>query len=356
MKCTLFAAFILTFGLSLASCPLPVLPDRDSDVNRRDESTELDQASAVVFTPVAGEFNSNISVSMSSATSGSTIYYTVNLSGNAPADPVPDSSGTQVYTSPVSVTGDGTTARFKAIALANGYRPSVIAEATYTIDFSSAASPTFSPAEGTLSSDSSITVSTNTTGATIYYTIDRDGGEPADPVPGESEAFDDGNPIEITGHGTTATIKAIAVADGFNNSTVSRAVYTIEYPIAEAPTFDPVEGTFTGDIEVSMLSATSGSTIYYTVNLAGNAPADPDPDSSGTQVYTSPVSVTGDGTTARFKAIAVAEGYRPSVIAEATYTIEYEDEPEPDPDPGNGDDNGNDDPIDPGDENDNGDD
>ena len=89
----------------------------------------------------------------------------------------------------------------------------------YVEDDGSAASvvaaPTFSPAGGTYTSAQNVTISTTTSGATIYYTID--GSIPTS----HSTAYT--TPIPVSGN---MTIKAIAVKDGVS-STVVTATYII---------------------------------------------------------------------------------------------------------------------------------
>ena len=76
--------------------------------------------------------------------------------------------------------------------------------------------PTFSPVAGTYTSAQNVTISTETTGATIYYTTD--GSAPST----ESSVYS--SAIAVS---STTTIKAMAVASGYNNSSVASATYTI---------------------------------------------------------------------------------------------------------------------------------
>ena len=82
------------------------------------------------------------------------------------------------------------------------------------------ATPTFNPETGTYSEAVSVTISCATEGATIYYTLDG------------SEPMEDGtvytSAINIT---ETTTVKAIATKEGYLNSGVASATYTI----SEAP-------------------------------------------------------------------------------------------------------------------------
>ena len=83
------------------------------------------------------------------------------------------------------------------------------------------ATPTFSPAAGSVVSGTTVTISSSTDGATIYYTM---GNNPADPTTSDATYS---TPIEIT---AATTIKAIAVKDGYDNSSVASASYTIVTP------------------------------------------------------------------------------------------------------------------------------
>ena len=78
------------------------------------------------------------------------------------------------------------------------------------------ATPTFSPVAGTYTAAQSVTISTTTEGATIYYTTDG-----TDPTT-DSNVYS--SAINV---GITTTIKAIAVKEGNNNSSIASATYTI---------------------------------------------------------------------------------------------------------------------------------
>jgi hypothetical protein len=108
-----------------------------------------------------------------------------------------------------------TTTTIKAIAVASGYNNSAVASGTYTINLPTVATPTFSPAPGTYSSAQSVTLSDTTPAAVIHCTID--GTTPTS-----------GSPVCTTVQvNTTTTIKAIAVASGYNNSAIASGTYTI---------------------------------------------------------------------------------------------------------------------------------
>jgi hypothetical protein len=79
-----------------------------------------------------------------------------------------------------------------------------------------AATPTFSPAPGTVSAGQPVSLSDTTSGAAIHYTLDSS-------TPTASSTLYSG-PITLN---STTTIKAIAVASGFTNSAVASGTYTI---------------------------------------------------------------------------------------------------------------------------------
>lgn len=80
--------------------------------------------------------------------------------------------------------------------------------------------------------------------------------------------------------------------------------------IVATPTFSPAAGTYSSAQTVTISSATSGATIYYTTDGT-------DPTTASTQ-YTSAIAVSSTQTV---KAIAVKSGYVDSAIGSAAYTI-----------------------------------
>jgi hypothetical protein len=88
---------------------------------------------------------------------------------------------------------------------------------TLTVSGASAATPAFSPAAGTYSSTQSVTISTATSGASIRYTTD--GSTPSETVGTLYSAA-----ISVS---ATTTIKAIAYASGYTDSSIASVTYTI---------------------------------------------------------------------------------------------------------------------------------
>ena len=136
--------------------------------------------------------------------------------------------------------------------------------------------PTFSPVAGTYTASRSVTISDSTPGATIYYTTDGTN-------PTTSSSVYSG-PITVS---STETLRAIAVAPDYTNSSVASAAYTINAPPA-TPTFSVAPGTYASAQTVSISDATPGATIYYTKN--GTTPT-----TSSTE-YTAAITVSSTET------------------------------------------------------------
>jgi len=243
-------------------------------------------ATAPFFTPPEGTFNSTQSVTINSAIEGASIRYTTDGT-TTPSETV----GT-VYTTPVSISANTT---LKAIAYKSGMTNSLVTSGDYVIN---CAAPVLSVPTESYNVAQSVTISSATTGALIYYTINGD-------TPSASSTLYNGT-ISV---GSNMTIKAIAVKSGMGNSSIASEAYTIVLPVA-APTFTPAPGSYTSVQPVTIASATSGADIYYT--LEGSTPTISSPH------YDAPVSVASDLT---LKAIAIKAGMSASTVTSGDYVI-----------------------------------
>ena len=252
----------------------------------------LEAVAAPKFSPAGGEVQEGATVSIASATSGATIYYTTD--GTTPT------TASTKYTGAITVNSAMT---IKAIAVKSGSTNSGIISASYTIKAREVvATPTFSPAGGEVEEGATVSIACATEGATIYYTTN--GAEPTTSATKYTGA------IAVN---SAMTIKAIAVKDGYyTNSAVASASFTIKArEVVATPVISPAGGEVEKGASVTITCATSGATIYYTTNGA-------EPTTSATK-YTGAIAVNSAMT---IKAIAAKDGYYTnSAVASASFTV-----------------------------------
>ena len=242
------------------------------------------QTPAPTFSLPAGTYNYQPAVTLADTAAGATIYYTTN--GTTPT------TSSTVYSGPITITSAKT---IQAIAIASGLSASTVASASYTL---AAAAPVISPAGGSYFGSVSVTMTTATPGANIYYTINNT-------TPTTNSSLYSG-PILVSAN---EVVKAITVETGFTTSAVVTNTYTISAATA-TPTFSPVSGSYTSAQTVTISDATAGATIYYTTN--GTAPT------TSSSVYSGPITVS---TTETLNAIAVAASLSNSAVGTSAYTI-----------------------------------
>ncbi len=134
--------------------------------------------------------------------------------------------------------------------------------------------PTANPTAGAYTENQSVTLTSSTVGATIYYTTD--GSEPTilSGVPsGTTKEYT--APIAVTGtegQSSTTTIKAIAVKNGMQDSSVETFTYTIkqdsqtpDVPVVTAPsiTTQPGNATVKAGETATFTIAASGTDLTY---------------------------------------------------------------------------------------------
>ncbi len=236
------------------------------------------------FTPIGGTYSTNQSVEIASNTAGATIHYTTN--GTTPT------TGSPVYSSPLTVSSSQT---IKALAVKSGDTDSAVTEATYVMK---AATPVPDVPGGIYNTkDQTVTLTSATPGASIYYTLD--GGTPDN----TSTLYT--APIIVT---DDVTISSIAYNGSYDPSAVRVDTYTF---VAGTPEMTPVAGVYTTTQNVTISSSTTTATIRYTTD--GSTP-----DSATGTIYTGPVSVA---TSQTLKAIAYQSGFADSSVSTAAYVI-----------------------------------
>lgn len=162
-----------------------------------------------------------------------------------------------------------------------------------------AAAPVISPNGGTFSTAQTVTLSSSTSSAAIYYTLDG-----STPTPASNEYT---GPITIS---VDTTLKAIASAPGYVQSGVSTATFTFTSQTAPV-TFSPAGGTYGSAQSVTLSDVDTSAKIYYTTD--GSTP------SASSTLYTAPISVTVSKT---IKAIAIDPALQNSNVTTAVYTIQ----------------------------------
>lgn len=209
-------------------------------------------------------------VTLSTTTPEATIYYTLST----------DPTNEQVYQNPLVMTADCT---ITAWATRNGYDQSDVTEFEFHADGVTTSNPVFARDGNT------ITITTATPEAVIYYTMD--GTEPT----ATSTQYND--PITVTRNGM---IRAIAMRQNYYPSQITN--YEVDWFKAEMPAF-----AWNGD-NLTITTETQDATIWYAVTESGMQPV--------FNEYSAPVSVTTDGI---IRAFATLDGYNNS----DTLTIDY---------------------------------
>jgi uncharacterized repeat protein (TIGR03803 family) len=153
------------------------------------------------FTPAPGAYAAAQKVTITDATAGATIYYTMNGS----TSPVK-------YTAPISVASSSVITAYATSPTLPRSQPETAGYQIGTV----VATPEFSPAGGIYTVAQSVTIADADPGAAIYYTTNGT-------VPTTASTKYTG-PIAVT---ATEIIKAVAVATGLTESAVASADYTI---------------------------------------------------------------------------------------------------------------------------------
>lgn len=255
-----------------------------------------------VIAPGTGTYPDPVSVSITCATPGATIYYTT--SGNLP---VVGTGFTKVYSGPFQQIQTGTV---RAMAVLSGLPNSATATANLTITNPGIASnPVISPGTGSYSGLQTVTLSTATSGASIYYTTN--GNLPVTDKPNTFTKLYSA-PFQVN---TTSTVRAMAVKSGLVNSGYSVAILTINdpTPTVATPVITPGSGIYSGTQSVSITSTTPGATIYYTTS--GNTPV---VGTSFTKLYSGNFILAGSAT---IRAMATLSGSINSAVSVSYITI-----------------------------------
>ncbi|MCD1258977.1 fibronectin type III domain-containing protein [Paenibacillus athensensis] len=229
----------------------------------------------------AGAVSPGTNISLTTYASGTTIYYTTDGS-------TPTTSST-VYSGAITVNGAMT---IKAIANRSGWGSSRVMTAAYTLNLPSAAKPTASPAGSEVARGSTVSLTTGTVGADIYYTTD--GSTPT----ASSQHYS--SPIAVN---VAMTIKAIAIMSGYVDSAVMTEAYTLQPTKPDAPN---VTGVTPGD---------SSASVAFTVASDGGQPI------TSYTVTAEPGSITASGTSSPINVTGLTNGTAYTFTVTATNSV-----------------------------------
>jgi hypothetical protein len=250
---------------------------------------------APVMTPAGGSFSNALTVAFSTGLSQAyspVFHYT--LDGSMP---------TQVSPSGLSAGFDGapglnSARQVQMRCFSPDLATSITVSNTYSFYVSA---PVINPAGGTNNNTVVATLSTLTTGAALYWTLD--GSEPSQ-TNGNLYA----GPITVTSSGS---LKVKGVKPGYADSATSSQFFDF---VVAVPVISSAGNTGSNDIPVTISCATTNARIYYTTD--GTDPAQNSP------LYTGAFLMNHSGAV---KARAFRDGFDPSQIAAAAYTLTVAD-------------------------------
>jgi alpha-tubulin suppressor-like RCC1 family protein len=166
------------------------------------------------FSPTPGSFTGSVAVTISTATSGATIRYTVD--GTDPTFRSP------VYSAPLGL-NDTTVVKARAFKL--DFTGSATATGTYTLNTSAVQTPTIQPGSGTYPSKQTPVITCGTPGATIHYTTNGQDPTEADPT------IASGSSLPVT---ASLRLKARAWKSGVPTSGVRTADFVLTGAVSAA--------------------------------------------------------------------------------------------------------------------------
>jgi len=241
-------------------------------------------AATPVLTLSGGTYNNPQIFIINESTPGANVYFTLN--GTTP------SASSYPYTGPFTL---GNSATVTAIAIAPNYLDSGTVSASYSM---AALAPSISLAAGNYAGTQTVTLSSASTAALIFYTTN--GSNPT----ASSARYT--SPITVS---ASETLKAIAIATGYTPSSVVSATYYITAP-PSLPIFTPAGGTYNNSQSITLSDTGTGASFYYTTD--GSTPTTSSPK------YTGPIPMANGLT---LKAIASVPGYGTTGVGSATYTL-----------------------------------
>jgi hypothetical protein len=258
------------------------------------------------FDPPAGTYLRFESVRITTTPSNATIYYTV--------DDTNPNVASFMYSGPLAIVQ---TTTLRAYATAPGYQDSDIAAASFVIIIIGGpltGPPIPSPPASTENNDFSVSLASETPGATICFTLD--GSLPLEQScvsQGTAQTYDPTAEIPIDGSVTNpstgqATVSALSCSRGNDDGFMIPQTYTLQ---VATPDISPPSGPIAVGATVSWTSATTtGVTFHYTTDGTAATCASA---STGTDFVTT-------GVESSVSVVGCKPGYESSVTGSASYT------------------------------------
>ena len=266
------------------------------------------KAATPTFSPAAGTYTAAQSVALATTTDGATIHYTVDGSEPTTASPT--------YTTAIAVSA---TTTIKAIAAKTGMSVSDVATATYTISISLIPVISAERAVKQANGDVVVTWTTNiVTPTAAKVVISGSVPVPTDPSVTETVSTTTSHTVTIPAATFPASYEKLTISyyiasvdDGTKKDILKSAIIEEANLVAD-PVITPAAGTYTSAQSVTLTCATTGASIYYTID--GSTP------NSLSTLYSGAISLSTSGTTT-VKAIAIKTGLTDSAVVSATYVI-----------------------------------
>jgi hypothetical protein len=269
--------------------------------------TAKKNVSAPTMTPNGGSFTCSVSVTLQTATSGASIYYTTN--GSTPTQ------SSKLYTRPITLTSSATVS-------AKAFKKNTNSSALSSANFVVTTAPSFdfsltNSGDKLVVAGSSVTnsISANlASGSTKSVTFSASG------LPtGATASFSSAScsptcsstlTITISSSTPAASSRITVSATGGGVTKTTTFSLGVSLPSVATPTISPNGGSFTGSVSVTLQTATSGASIYYTTD--GLTPT------QSSSLYAAPFTLTS---TSLVKAQAFKNGLTQSAQASAWFTV-----------------------------------
>ncbi len=268
--------------------------------------TITQQAAPPTIDPNGGEFTGSVDVTLASPDTNATIRYTLNG-----AEPTVYSS---LYASPFSLGIGAHTVKAKAFLA--GASPSTTTSAIFTV-FSpiteQVQAPMIDPNGGNHTESVTVTLRTDTAGATLKYTFDIF-------LP-EDQWLTYSAPFVLMADPNPYVLRAKAYKSGMADSDFAQTSFNVFAPVGtvEPPDITPPPGLYHNDLTITVDGHTNPPFTVRQLHITSDG-SDPVPNSNTTAV-SSPRQLTISSSTT-VKARATQLGYYESAVAEASYFLQ----------------------------------